>query len=132
MPVSYQVGQKFLQLLEASGALTPDERDAVLALPSVVRVFHRRQVLAREGDMPSQCCIVIDGLVYRSLVSNDGSRQIFSFHIAGDMPDLQSLMLPQMDHDRRERADDDRLPSTSGASTGGLAVPASSNGDVAR
>ena len=95
----YQAAQKFLQLLETSAALSPDERDAVLALPFVVRVFQSRQVLAREGDMPSQCCIVIDGLVYRSLILDDGSRQIFSFHIAGDMPDLQSLMLTQMDHD---------------------------------
>ena len=28
----------------------------------------------------------------------DGKRQIFSFHIAGDMPDLQSLHLKTMDH----------------------------------
>jgi CRP-like cAMP-binding protein len=28
----------------------------------------------------------------------DGKRQIFSFHIAGDMPDRQSLHLKTMDH----------------------------------
>jgi CRP-like cAMP-binding protein len=28
----------------------------------------------------------------------DGARQIFSFHIAGDLPDLQSLHLKTMDH----------------------------------
>ena len=95
----HQPTSKFLSLLELSGTLTPDEREAVLALPFVVRTFMSQQFLAREGDMPSQCCIVIDGLVYRSLVLDDGSRQIFSFHIAGDMPDLQSLSLPNMDHD---------------------------------
>ena len=97
--MAHRPTHKFLRLLEASGTLSPDERDAVARLPFVVRTFQSRQVLAREGDSPSQCCIVMDGLVYRSLVLGDGSRQIFSFHIAGDMPDLQSLVLGTMDHD---------------------------------
>lgn len=34
----------------------------------------------------------------RKKLSDKGKRQIFSFHLAGDVPDLQSLHLSVMDH----------------------------------
>src|SRR5215211_4444253 len=34
----------------------------------------------------------------RYKLTGDGKRQIFSFHIPGDIPDLQSLHLDVMDH----------------------------------
>jgi CRP-like cAMP-binding protein len=54
--------------------------------------------VVRERDRPSQCCLVLEGWLYRYKMLEDGKRQIFSFHIAGDMPDLQSLHLKTMDH----------------------------------
>jgi CRP-like cAMP-binding protein len=41
---------------------------------------------------------VLDGWLHRYKIVEDGSRQIFAFHIAGDVPDLQSLHLRIMDH----------------------------------
>jgi CRP-like cAMP-binding protein len=41
---------------------------------------------------------VLDGWLFRYKIVEDGSRQIFAFHIAGDIPDLQSLHLRTMDH----------------------------------
>jgi CRP-like cAMP-binding protein len=41
---------------------------------------------------------VLDGWLQRYKILDNGLRQIFSFHIAGDMPDLQSLHLRTMDH----------------------------------
>ncbi|WP_338695781.1 Crp/Fnr family transcriptional regulator [Bradyrhizobium sp. 26S5] len=41
----------------------------------------------------------MSGFVYRSKVSETSKRQILSFHVAGDMPDLQGLPVKRMDHD---------------------------------
>ncbi|WP_425324322.1 Crp/Fnr family transcriptional regulator [Methylobacterium frigidaeris] len=52
----------------------------------------------REKDRPSQCCLLLEGWACRYRMLGDGKRQIFSFHIPGDIPDLQSLHLKVMDH----------------------------------
>jgi CRP-like cAMP-binding protein len=41
---------------------------------------------------------MLDGMTARYKVSADGKRQIMSFHIQGDIPDLQSLFIDVMDH----------------------------------
>jgi CRP-like cAMP-binding protein len=41
---------------------------------------------------------VLKGFACRYKVLGDGQRQIMSFHMAGDIPDLQSLHLGVMDH----------------------------------
>src|SRR3954468_22800427 len=40
----------------------------------------------------------LEGWLCRHKITLGGARQIFSFHIAGDIPDLQSLHLKTMDH----------------------------------
>jgi CRP-like cAMP-binding protein len=40
----------------------------------------------------------VDGFAYRYNLTDEGKRQILSFHISGDIPDLQSLHLEVMDH----------------------------------
>ncbi|WP_300185274.1 cyclic nucleotide-binding domain-containing protein [Bradyrhizobium sp.] len=45
------------------------------------------------GERPTCCCLVAHGFVFRSKAIEDGRRQIFAFHQAGDIPDLQSLLL---------------------------------------
>ena len=52
-----------------------------------------------DGDRPTNCCLVIEGFCVRSKLTAGGQRQILSIHIAGDIPDLQSLHLHRMDHD---------------------------------
>jgi hypothetical protein len=39
------------------------------------------------------------GLAYRQKIVGDGRRRIMSFHSNGDMPDLQSFHIDEMDHD---------------------------------
>ncbi|MEA1832178.1 Crp/Fnr family transcriptional regulator [Methylobacterium durans] len=84
--------------LASIGPLSESEQHAVLNLPAVVRSLPARHEILREGDVPSQCCLVLDGWVSRYKQLKDGRRQIFSFHVPGDMPDLQSLHVPVMDH----------------------------------
>ena len=84
--------------LESIFALTPEERSAVVALGGTVREIGPDHDVVVEGDRPSECCLILDGWCCRYKVTSVGKRQILSFHVAGDIPDLQSLHLHVMDH----------------------------------
>jgi CRP-like cAMP-binding protein len=84
--------------LESIAPLTPDEKAAVLRLPIRLKTLPAHQDIVREGDAPSECCLVVEGFAYRYIFTEEGKRQILSFHISGDVPDLQSLHLDVMDH----------------------------------
>src|SRR5215211_9544512 len=87
-----------VRMLESILDLSEDERIALRKLSGTVKTVGPRQDLVREGDRPFECCLVLEGFAYRYKLTHDGKRQIFSFHIPGDIPDLQSLHLDVMDH----------------------------------
>lgn len=88
----------FRRLQTTTGA-GRDDLLAFGALPYALRNFRENQPILREGDRTSECCLVVDGFCVRSKTIADGRRQILSIHIAGDLPDLQTLQLVTMDHD---------------------------------
>src|SRR5947209_10460174 len=90
--------EPLIRKLEREATLSDEEKAAILALPVTIREMRADHDVVRERDRPSQCCLVLDGWLYRYKIVEDGSRQIFAFHIAGDVPDLQSLHLRIMDH----------------------------------
>jgi CRP-like cAMP-binding protein len=79
---------------------TIDEADesAILSLPHRLSRVQAREYLVREGALPRECCLLIEGYASRSKLAADGGRQIVSFHIPGDMLDLQHLFLERADH----------------------------------
>ena len=87
-----------LRKLDSIATLSDEEQEAVRNLPARTRTLEPGQDIVREGDKPSQCCLVLEGWLCRYKILGEGRRQIFSFHIPGDTPDLQSLHLPVMDH----------------------------------
>ena len=89
---------RLLAKLESLAPLSSEAREAVMRLPVSVRTLPARQDIAREGERPDACCVVVDGWVCRYKLLEDGRRQIFSLHVPGDTPDLQSLHLPVLDH----------------------------------
>lgn len=90
--------QRLIRKLESIGSLSADEIAAICELPLDLRTFPAGADFVREGDVPSQCCLVVDGLAARYKLTGDGQRQIMSFHWPGDVPDLQCLHLRTMDH----------------------------------
>src|SRR4051794_8237875 len=66
--------------------------------PFTVRNIPAGGDIVRERENFSQCCVVLEGWLCRHKITLGGARQIFSFHIAGDIPDLQTLHLKTMDH----------------------------------
>ena len=87
-----------IRKLRSISPLSEDERHCLLTLPLSTKGFAADQDIVREGDRPSECCLVIEGFTCRYKFTDEGKRQIFSFHIPGDIPDLQSLHLNVMDH----------------------------------
>ncbi len=87
-----------LRKLQNSATLTREEQQAIGRLPMRIHRLDARQDIAREGDRTSHCCLILDGWACRYKLLNEGKRQILSFHVAGDVPDLQSLHIPTMDY----------------------------------
>ena len=87
-----------IRKLESIATLTAQECEAVQNLPARIRTLGSGQDMVRDGDTPSHCCLILDGWLCRYKLLDEGRRQIFSFHIPGDLPDLQSLHVPVMDH----------------------------------
>lgn len=88
----------FIRKLESIAPLSDVERQAIERLPMRTHTLAARQDIVRDGDKPAHCCLILDGWACRYKLLGDGRRQIFSFHIAGDIPDLQNLHVPTMDH----------------------------------
>jgi CRP-like cAMP-binding protein len=89
---------RLIRRLETVADLTPAEKRGLSALPLETRRFPENTDIVREGDRPSHCCLIVSGFVCRYKVLGEGQRQIVHFHMAGDIPDLQSLHLEVMDH----------------------------------
>jgi CRP-like cAMP-binding protein len=89
---------KLIRQLETIASISADDRKALAALPIRTKAISENRDIVREGDRPSESCLILEGLVCRYKMVAGGRRQIVSFHFPGDMPDLQSLYLDAMDH----------------------------------
>jgi CRP-like cAMP-binding protein len=87
-----------IRKLESVFTLTDDERQALETLPMQVQVIKADQDLVREGDRPSRSCLLLSGFACTYKVTVQGKRQIVSFNLPGDIPDLQSLHLKTLDN----------------------------------
>ena len=90
--------QPLIAKLESTLPFTDDERAALASLPMQVMELRADQDIVREGDRPSRCCLLLEGLTCTYKVTGEGRRQILAFHLAGDIADLQSLHLRVLDN----------------------------------
>lgn len=63
-----------------------------------LRHFPARADIAVEGESPDAVNLILDGWACRYKALEDGRRQIVSFFVPGDMSDLNSFILRQLDH----------------------------------
>ena len=77
--------------------LTDDERQALENLPMQLAVLKDHQDIVREGDRPSRSFVILSGFTCTYKITAGGKRQIVTFGMAGDIPDLQSLHLKVLD-----------------------------------
>jgi CRP-like cAMP-binding protein len=85
--------------LTVANKLDGEDIQAIQRLPIRVRNMKAREVIVRDGERPTECCLLADGFAFRAETTEDGERQVLLLHIPGEIPDLQSLHLKVMDHD---------------------------------
>jgi CRP-like cAMP-binding protein len=90
--------EPLIRKLNATFALTGAERDALNALPIQPVQLKADQDIVRQGDRPSRCFVLMEGVTCAYKVLGRGRRQIMAFHLEGDAPDLQSLHLHTLDN----------------------------------
>lgn len=88
-----------LQRLRTVSAIDDEDVEAIRALSVTVKQYRANQPVVRDGEHPTECCLIAEGFCIRAKSTSLGQRQILSIHIPGDIPDLQSLHLQVMDHD---------------------------------
>lgn len=90
--------ESFLRDVIAHERLGEADRDAILSLPFRQRKLDAGSYLVREGSLPVNCSVLVDGYAYRQKMTGDGARQIMAVCIPGDAVDLQNIFLDVSDH----------------------------------
>jgi CRP-like cAMP-binding protein len=89
---------KLVARLRGIASLTDQDAALIEALPLKLQSVPAGTTVIEDGQSPDQCCLLVDGYLVRWKGAADGERQIFSWHVPGDMPDLYSLHLIPADH----------------------------------
>jgi CRP-like cAMP-binding protein len=87
-----------IRKLEQSDVLSDEEKDVLERCFTRIRDFRADEDIVREGDRPTDSCIILEGFAARYKVLPSGRRQISAIHISGDFVDLHSFLLKTMDH----------------------------------
>jgi CRP-like cAMP-binding protein len=87
-----------LRKLRLWADLRPEQEQALLDLPHGVVTLEKQHVVVREGDDVSHCWLVLSGYCVRFKYVGNGSRQIVSIHMKGDLVDLHNALLGKADH----------------------------------
>jgi len=78
--------------------LSGEEREALQAAFTRTAQFPADVDIVSDGDRPSDCNLLLEGLVCRYKLLADGKRQILAFQFPGDIFDAQSFILQKLDH----------------------------------
>ncbi|MDP1027240.1 Crp/Fnr family transcriptional regulator [Sphingomonas sp. KR1UV-12] len=84
--------------LEGGVQLDAEQRQAIYALPHMIRATPAGTYLLREGDPPTICAVLVTGYALRHKITRHGVRQIVSLQIPGEALDFQHLSLHTADH----------------------------------
>jgi CRP-like cAMP-binding protein len=87
-----------IRKIETFIALSDEEKQVLLSAIGSSRDIDADRDIVSEGDRPRHCAVILEGLACRYKILEDGRRQIMSFQIAGDMCDLHSFLVSEMDH----------------------------------
>ncbi|KQT57113.1 Crp/Fnr family transcriptional regulator [Methylobacterium sp. Leaf456] len=95
---SDRIVQPLIRRLKSTAEPSDEVIRALSELPFTLKSYEPGQDIIRDGDRPGHCAALVEGWLCRFKLLPGGGRQIIAFHVAGDMPDLQSLHLGVMDH----------------------------------
>lgn len=89
---------QLLYKMERLAYMDQSDRDAIRSLPIQLKSAPADHLLVQEGDVATVCCVLLAGYACRYKLTSSGGRQIVSFHMPGDILDLQHLLLSRADH----------------------------------
>jgi len=87
-----------IRKLDRLTTLSEADKQAITALPFRITTASAGVSLVNEGDRVTNCCLLLSGYAFRYKSAVNGKRQIVSFHMTGDVLDLQNMLLPRADH----------------------------------
>jgi CRP-like cAMP-binding protein len=89
----------FLRKIESIALFRPNvaELAALNALPMQVATIEANRDIVREGDRPSRCFALLEGIACTYKSTRSGKRQVMGYHVPGDVPDFLSLHLETLD-----------------------------------
>jgi CRP-like cAMP-binding protein len=96
-----EIGRPYSRLLyrlERCWPLTPQDRQRVAELPLTVTNIAPHQEIVHQSDTPSRCTLVLGGFLFSHKLASGSRRQITSFIVPGDIADLHTLHLSNLDH----------------------------------
>ncbi|MFE1597876.1 Crp/Fnr family transcriptional regulator [Methylobacterium sp. ID0610] len=88
----------FVRKLEHFVRLSGEDKVALSRFGSDIRQFRVREDVIREGDAPKVLRLMMSGWCCRYKTLEDGRRQIVGFFLPGDLCDLNTFILREMDH----------------------------------
>lgn len=94
----YDVFGPFIRKLERLAELNDADRRLIAALPFTTENVRKHDYLVRDGDEAVRCAVLFSGYACRHKTTRKGARQIVSFHVSGDILNLQHVLLPRADH----------------------------------
>ena len=86
--------QPFLDRLTNRSRLNEAEQQAILGLPTQLLQVDAHRDFVALGKVVDHVSVVAKGVVARFGQNADGERQITALHIAGDAPDLHTVVVP--------------------------------------
>jgi CRP-like cAMP-binding protein len=94
-----------LMKFETGMDLSDAERAAIASLLTSTVQFKAGQDMMEEGEQPTHCLVLLQGLACRYRATPNGGRQIMSFQMPGDWLELHSYILRTLDHSIRAVSD---------------------------
>lgn len=86
----------FVDRLQERSSLDREELDALFSLRGRSSLAQAQVDIVSPGETTDHACLIVDGLAGRFGTAVDGKRQITALHIAGDMCDLHSVVVPKV------------------------------------
>jgi CRP-like cAMP-binding protein len=96
-----ETGRPFSRLLfrlERLNTLSAADRQRIVDLPLKLVNYPADREIVSYGYSTSRCTLVLDGFLYSHKPVAGSRRQITSFFVPGDIVDLPTLFLPNVDH----------------------------------
>jgi CRP-like cAMP-binding protein len=87
-----QRATQFVEKLSRHTLLHDTEKAALLRVQGIVSVMQSGGNITRPEEDVMSCCIVLEGLLARSVHTADGNEQLTAFYVPGDMPDVHALL----------------------------------------